>query len=197
MKRNIGKYVILVMMTIFSLFHFSAIPSYACSCVELDSVKEALEDSSAVFSGKVVESVDANKNKSIQSSADPIKVLFEVEESWKGLNQTHITVYTARSSVSCGYEFDLNKEYLVYANETNGEFNVSLCSRTILLSLAEKDIQELGEGVKPTKQVSNIPKVTQDEDPISFEYPTYKIYIILLILGLIFAVVYIARRIRR
>jgi hypothetical protein len=185
------------MVTFFSLFHFSSIPSYACSCAELDSVKEAFEGSSAVFSGKVVEIVDANKNKSIQSSADSIKVLFEVEESWKGINQTQITVNTARSSDSCGYEFDLNKEYLVYANETNGTFNVSLCSRTTLLSLAEKDIQELGEGLKPTKQVSNISNITVDEDPISFENLTYKIYIFLLILGLIFTIVYIVRRIRR
>ena len=71
-----------------------------------------------------------------------------MEESWKGLNQTQITVYTERSSASCGYEFDLNKEYLVYAHESNVAFNVNYCSRTTLLPTTEKDIQELGKCIK-------------------------------------------------
>ena len=39
------------------------------------TMKEELKHSSAVFAGRVVEIVDENKNKSIQSSADPIAVL--------------------------------------------------------------------------------------------------------------------------
>lgn len=187
------------MTTFFSLFNFSPTTSYACSCAEPDTVKEELRHSSAVFSGRVVEIVDENKNKSIQSSADPIAVLFEVEESWKGLNQTQITVYTERSSASCGYEFDLNKEYLVYAHEANGAFKVSYCSRTTLLPTAEKDIRELGQGEKPIEKVSSDSNVIKGEDQINPENPANnnKIYNILLILGLLLVVVYISRRIRK
>lgn len=138
----------------FPILTYSPTTSYACSCLEPGPVIEELERSSAVFSGKVIEMVDKNKNKLIRSSADPIAVKFEVAEIWKGKSQTEIIVYTERDSASCGFEFDLDKEYLVYANEVEGELKVSLCSRTKLLSAAGTDIQELGKGEKPVKQTS-------------------------------------------
>jgi hypothetical protein len=41
--------------------------------------------------------------------------LFEVERCWKGDVPDTVVVYSARSSVSCGYEFSTGDRYLVYA----------------------------------------------------------------------------------
>lgn len=170
----------------FLLTYFPNI-GYACSCVEPGSVKEELGRSSAVFSGKVIEIVDENENNLVQSSADPIAVVFEVEESWKGIHQTEVIVYTERSSASCGYEFSLNNEYLVYARENDGKFKVSICSRTTTLVAADQDIEELGKGEKPSEQVSI---------DLTSENYNNQIYIYLLIVALLLGGVYItiARR---
>ncbi len=179
-------YVILFMISISFALHYSPHTSHACSCVESGPVQEELERSSAVFSGEVIEIVDKNKNNSMQSSADAIAVLFEVEESWKGVNQTEVVIYTERSSASCGFEFTLNNNYLVYANEMGGDLKVSLCSRTALLSSATEDLEELGESERPTEQTSI--------DLTTGSSTNYYIYVALLVVGLLFGVVYVIRR---
>lgn len=182
----------MLVLMVFPIFMYSPITSYACSCLEPGPVKEELERSSAVFSGKVIEIVDKNKNKRIQSSADPIEVKFEVAEVWKGQSQTEIIVITERDSASCGFEFDLDKEYLVYATELEGELRVSLCSRTALLSAAGLDIQELGKGEKPIKQISS-DSDTNNEEQLSLN--KNKPYFIALFIGiLLVGIVYVARR---
>ena len=127
-------------------------------------VNEELNHSSAVFSGKVIDIIDMNKNNSTQSSIDPIGIVFEVNEAWKGIDETQVIVFTERDSASCGFEFLLNEEYLVYANENGGELRTTICSRTALLSSAQADLDELGVGQKPTKQV------TIDVDELSNSY---------------------------
>lgn len=160
-----------------------------------DTVQVELGRSAAVFSGKVVDLVDVNKNNSIQSSADPIAVLFEVEETWKGLDQTQVIIYTERDSASCGYEFTLNQQYLVYANETDGELRTGLCSRTTPLLTADMDLDELGIGDKPTEQVSiNLNDRMGEEQSSSDNLVSNILYMILLVVGLLIVVIYIARR---
>jgi hypothetical protein len=183
------KFVISIMITIIFVLNFSPNTSYACSCVESGTVKEEWTRSSAVFSGKVIDIVDKKKNSLIQSSADLIAVLIEVEESWKGNRQNQVVVYTERSSASCGFEFTINNKYLVYANENDGKLKVSLCSRTTLLSLANEDIDELGEGEKPTEQVS-IDMTTEITANIY-------IYISLFIVFLLLGGLYMKRRIKK
>lgn len=142
----------------FLFFNLSPTKSYACSCVPPDSVQEELAKSSDVFSGKVIEMKDKNKLKLTQSSADLIEVKIEVNEIWKGNNQPELLVYTERDSASCGFEFALNQEYLVYANEDGGQLRVSLCSRTAPLTAATADLNDLGKGEKPVPQDEKAPK---------------------------------------
>ncbi|WP_279587129.1 hypothetical protein [Paenisporosarcina antarctica] len=175
-----------------SLLNYSPTTSYACSCVEANSVKDELDRSSAVFSGEVIEIVDKNKSASLQSSNDPISVLFDVDESWKGVNQTQIVVYTERSEASCGYEFSLNNEYLVYAQEIDGTIKASYCSKTSLLSLAEEDLIELGIGEKPTEQVSIDLDVNEGDEDSTNNYLLYSTSLIVVLL-LAVAVVNIKR----
>lgn len=148
------KLVTLIMIFFVILLNYSPTTSYACSCMAPISVQEELTKNSAVFSGKVIDILDVNKNNKIQSSADPIAFLFEVDEAWKGIDQTQVIVYTERDSASCGYPFTINDEYMVYANEIEGQLKTNICSRTANLSSAFADIEELGFGEKPTEHVN-------------------------------------------
>ncbi len=102
--------------------------SLACSCLAptgklKTQVTNAYKGAVAVFSGKVV---------SVEKSADENYwiVKFAVQDSWKGIGGTEITVRTATSSAMCGYQFEDGKEYLVYAHGTAAELGVGNCSRT-------------------------------------------------------------------
>lgn len=90
----------------------------------------------------------------MQSSMDPVSVTFQVGSRWKGELGEKVTVTTASSGASCGFEFTKGERYIVYAGgeETAGEggttkLTASLCSRTALFSGAEEDLNELGAGM--------------------------------------------------
>lgn len=168
------------------LFQFSPSVSYACDCAIPENVNEEVGRSSAVFSGTVVRIFDENKSKLTQSSADPISVVIEVDETWKGINQTEVIVNTERDEASCGFEFVLNETYLIYANEDNGELRASYCSRTALFSDAQEDLNELGVGEKPTEVVTVSTNATSD----ILSSTNTTIYIVLFIVIAILTVVY-------
>ncbi len=144
------------LVIIVSMLAIETEPAYACSCVPPRPPHEELARATAVFTGKVV---GLSKPFSVfGSSADPIKVTFQVYTVWKGpVNQT-ITITTSRSGASCGYTFEKGGEYLVYADGTENSLAVSLCSRTQHLVAAENDLVVLGGGSTP--------------DARSFEWPT-------------------------
>ena len=61
-----------------------------------------------------------------------------------------ITVYT--SIEECGYNFNKDKEYLVYADKVNKKLTVSLCGRTKELEESKEDLYLLDKGTKPTAE---------------------------------------------
>jgi hypothetical protein len=124
-------------------------PAYACSCVIPGPADEELANSVAVFSGKVIDVAKPLINIGPVSSADPLKVTFQVYTVWKGSMSQTTTITTARSGASCGYTFEKGKEYIVYAYGTDNDLSVSLCSRTQLLDTAKDDLGILGVGVAP------------------------------------------------
>lgn len=132
---------VLTLLTFSYVFFFVDVSSsYACSCIPPGSVTEELEKSAAVFRGKVLQKEVQNQNDST-----PVAVQLEVKESWKGTNQANVVVYTALHSAACGYEFEVNKEYIIYAYEQNGKWHVTLCSRTAPVESAAEDIKKLNE----------------------------------------------------
>ena len=128
-------------------------PSHACSCITPGSPQEELAKSAAVFAGSVV-SVKEHEPflKIMQSSTDPTAVEFAVSEVWKGPVGRTSSFSTARLGASCGFTFAEGKEYIVYSRDGA---NVSLCSRTTLISDAEEDLDALGEGNPPDDEASN------------------------------------------
>jgi len=195
-KRNEKwKVFVALMFFLILLLNISPTSSYGCSCVQPGAPLGELDNSSVVFSGKVIEIVDVNKSMVSQSSADPMAVLFKVEDVWKGINQSQVLVYTERDSASCGFEFAVNEEYIVYAQEKNGELRVSLCSRTAILSEATMDLNDLGKGEKPTVQASAESDNSNFEDqlPIKKAFFNNPMYIFLIFAGLVVIGLYIAR----
>ncbi len=119
----------------------------ACSCVHPDPPLNELARSAAVFSGKVIQVREFHDpNSTTISSTDPTTVVFEVETIWKGPSYETMYFTTRRSEASCGFTFVEGEEYIVYSHDGS---NVSLCSRTSILSQAHDDLEELGEGRAP------------------------------------------------
>lgn len=118
---------------------------FACSCLAPGSPAEELAKSQAVFAGKVVE-----RTPNVVDGANPVMVTFEVSQAWKGAPNKTVRVTTPGSSASCGVDLTPGQEYLVYAgSDEAGGLQVTLCSRTNLLSSAADDVAALGAGQAP------------------------------------------------
>lgn len=130
--------------------------SYACSCaLQTDPIK-AVEQSKAVFSGKVL--AIEPKVLDINGILDhKIAVHFDVEKSWKGMNQTQVIVLTNLGESSCGYTFGRGETYLVFAYDYDFKENMlqtGICSLTKKLTDATSELSKMGQGVEPIENVS-------------------------------------------
>lgn len=158
------KKAILVFIFIGILF-ISSFPSItsACSCAELPSVGEEFERAKAVFSGKVI---DIGEIRGLKGYT-PKSVLFEVTNTWKGVDQSQIIITTGQGSGDCGFDFKEGEEYLVYANESTMYGAKSLvsiiCDRTNELSSSQEDLAILGEGHPPTEEVDLTEKYEENQ----------------------------------
>jgi hypothetical protein len=123
-------------------------PAFACSCMIPGPPEEALEQAAVVFAGRVVQARRAPAGGAV-NTADLLPYTFEVSEVWKGQVNSTFTIGSPMSSASCGYEFVLEEEYIVYAYEAEGVLQTGLCTRTAPLASAEEDLAALGEGEAP------------------------------------------------
>ncbi|WP_010095530.1 hypothetical protein [Ornithinibacillus scapharcae] len=134
---RIGLMIVLILTTVL----LSPIPTAACSCAELGPAQMEMERSTAMFKGEVLDIKDANHTR---------KVLIKVEEAWKGVEESQVIVVTGLGGGDCGFEFQVGREYLVYAS---GEQSLStnMCDRTSWVQSkdASEDFEVLGQGVAP------------------------------------------------
>jgi len=150
-----NKRFFLILVIVASMLAFETKPAFACSCAPPGPPHEELARATAVFTGKVV---GLSKLFNVfGSSADPIKVTFQIYTVWKGPVHQTIPITTSRSGASCGYTFEMGGEYIVYANGTEDSLVVSLCSRTQPLATAEDDLAELGVGITSLSGISDWP----------------------------------------
>lgn len=180
MKRAIiGLYTLL-----FVFATFIAVPqsSQACSCAQKPSVAEELERKTAIFAGKVVK-ISGPHLGFFSSTADPVTVTFAVSAVWKGEAQAELNVNTPISDSSCGFSFEMSREYLVYASSTgSGKYTTMLCDGTKLLSGAAEDLTVLGTGEKPIvhsyslKHLGGIPPLIYVAVAISFATALFLCY---------------------
>ena len=113
--------------------------SYACSCLPLGSPTEELEESAAVFMGKVTSITILEGTGPYDTAMNE----FAVTTVWKGpLAETRFIRTEPRGM--CGRTFGEGEEYVVYAATSDHK-----CSRTRMLSAASSDHVELGKGHAP------------------------------------------------
>jgi hypothetical protein len=115
-------------------------PLLACRCQTPASAKKAMAVSAAVFTGKVIAVEKLN--------AYTTRATIEVTRAYKGTVEKKVWVYTASTGDACGFTFEKDASYLVYAKEKGGEekvFSTHLCSRSCQLADAKEDLVDLQE----------------------------------------------------
>ncbi|WP_102029070.1 hypothetical protein [Salirhabdus sp. Marseille-P4669] len=189
MKKKMVLLLLLIVTFVSVFFYAPFMKSYACSCVPPGAPVEEMKESSAVFLGKVTEIANKDRGSlTFPPDIEQVAVQFEVEKSWKGLNQKEVVVYTASNSASCGFEFEVGREYLVYASEGEGNLQTSYCTRTAQLEMADEDIAELGEGKQITEKEAKTKYETSVENSgnTGVIYPVAVGIGILLLTGIVF-----------
>lgn len=141
--------VIMLTLTSFLTYNLgNSSIAYACTCAQNKTPQEALAESTAVFSGRVIELYDIDQHY--------YQALFDVQESWKGIDDEPVTINTSTSGDTCGYNFQEGNDYLVYAHGQTQpiggkpELGTGICSRTAPVSDAQADLLVLGEGMNWT-----------------------------------------------
>ncbi|NTU82106.1 MAG: hypothetical protein HGA45_22460 [Chloroflexales bacterium] len=137
--RHIALLVALSVMALAALA-YQPRPTYACSCTPPPPPLQARDSATAVFAGTVSGIAPADPGRA------SVLVTFDVQQIWKGPEGAQLTIATAGSSASCGYEFAQGEQYLVYAVAQEGQIRTSLCSRTALFASAGEDLAALGTG---------------------------------------------------
>lgn len=142
-----------------------AAPAEACTCIPNPPPRQALEQADAVFAGRVV-SIAGRETGEGEGDDGPgasrffprLEVVLQLEKIWKGAQEltgddptdATVTVTTASQSAACGYGFQVEGRYLVYAfrqrMEEAGEpeWTTSLCSRNAPIGKAAEDLEALG-----------------------------------------------------
>jgi antitoxin component YwqK of YwqJK toxin-antitoxin module len=139
---------------------------FACSCDHSRSVLQAFHDSDLIIQGRVINKSivplsqalkenafdEATQNPFSNSSIDIAKVEVRMIHTYKGLNESTVTIFTPISETVCGYSsFREGEEYIIYANEScflldqktssnlSNTFWTNQCSRTNIYTKAEAD----------------------------------------------------------
>jgi hypothetical protein len=112
---------------------------------EPKSVKVALKQSAAVFSGEVIE---------LKNGGNYIEARLRVECSWKGVDAEEVSVLADSTVESPHYR--VGQKYLVFAVIREGKLFTGNCSRTKKIEYAHGDLQQLGEGKQQKKESSSL-----------------------------------------
>jgi hypothetical protein len=109
---------------------------YACQCASTGTIKESLASADGVIYGKVIErelvsfaeTLKPDKANSIRDKIENekrsansfdykqiVKIDIQVIEIFKGeITSDTVTIFTPEGGPSCGFSFELNKEYIIY-----------------------------------------------------------------------------------
>ncbi|MCM3872684.1 MAG: hypothetical protein ND895_18540 [Pyrinomonadaceae bacterium] len=140
------KKIVLVVCSIALLGVFGQ-ATYGCSCREgkaqrVNYKKWLKSLDGSVFVGRVVkiEKVEARYE---------VKVTFEVEKYWKGVETSQAFIYTAMDGAACGVHYVEGKNYFVVAQRSEGKFYTDLCSWLGYNKNEKAYLKGLGKGKSP------------------------------------------------
>lgn len=135
--KNFGRvFVHFKFVIIFAVLQFLLVNlAFACSCMMPESPQVEFSKFDAVFIGQVINIEPAEKY--------GYSVKLKVLKRYKGSLDEFVTLHTGSGGGDCGYPFEENEEYFVYAYAYSDGFGVSICSRTKKLSEAQEDKEAL------------------------------------------------------
>ena len=134
---KLGFSVILIFATVIIMF-LPMQEVWACSCARASTI-EHYDHSDIVFVGTVMNtelSTSSYETGGIWSSINSTTIIttFDVNSKWKGDLNDSISVESNRDGASCGYNFQNNTTYLVFAYDTFDDYpSTSLCSGNQLI----------------------------------------------------------------
>src|SRR5262249_12923184 len=129
---------------------------WACTCGGNDGPATARRSATAVFLGTAVERSPRTRKEEVTISSgknagkkevlefEGYSFTFEIGEAFKGIKGKSVKIATDADGGSCGYYFEVGKEYLVYAyGASEDSLGTSICSRTRPVSNAQDDLAQL------------------------------------------------------
>ncbi len=111
---------------------------WPCDCAPPPSPEDAYEMADVVFSGEVTNVIEDWNNLIKEVSID-------VYDVWKGSIGSQIIILTGIDDGICGYNFQVNEEYLIYGNYSGDYIWTNICTRTNLLDYASEDLDYLNQ----------------------------------------------------
>jgi hypothetical protein len=121
-------------------------PASLCTCVSPKRPTcEVWWQTSAIFSGRVTRIDTVTEETDGQTRVKNL-VTMRVQERWRGLQGAReVVVATGAGGGDCGFQFETNQTYLVYANQSvqTGRYETGICSRTALIDEAAADLAYL------------------------------------------------------
>ncbi len=130
------KKIVLYLLLLISLIG----TALACSCIADDSIENKFNRSDEVFIGKVI---DITENENIITGFNQFEIKMSLSKSYKGSIDKNKIIYTNKDSAACGYNFEENSSYLIYAYEYENELGTGLCSGTKEIKDANSDLEYL------------------------------------------------------
>lgn len=126
---------LLCLIATFAVFSLQAKSPESVGKCRVLSLKEAYQDSKAVFVGEIIKVVE---------DGDVKTFTFRVEKNWKGADKEEIEI-NARQTMRYQAWFEVGEKYLVYArgSEKDDKLWEKRCSRSKRLADAAEDIAEL------------------------------------------------------
>ncbi len=117
-----------------------------CTCVSPKRPTcEVWWQTSAIFTGRVTK-IDTFTEESDGQTRVRKLVTLRVQDRWRGVQgKRDVIVATGAGGGDCGFQFDQNQTYLVYANQSvqTGNYETGICSRTSLVKDAAADLAYL------------------------------------------------------
>lgn len=116
----------------------------ACSCLPIDLARD-LPRADGAFVGTLLERREPPPT-AVQSSADPVTLVFRVEQVYKGDIENRVEVVTARDGASCGLEVGIGQRIGLLLERDGGTWRSGLCSQVdpaVFLELTDVDDNSL------------------------------------------------------
>ena len=124
-------------------FVITAEHAQACTWSAPATPAEGLKRSAAVFRGRVNEIRRPFLDGLGLTKTGGHRVEFEVLKQWKGTLSRSAAIVTRLTGEACGFPFEKNKEYLVYAVTEPSDIQSGICTGTKNIADAEQEMKEL------------------------------------------------------